>query len=196
MTTETPQRRVLVIGRSQLVLDDAVAELRGLGYHAQATNDFFGDITGRFDPSELDLVVFGGQVPTDRKAELTEEIAAINPHVIFVQGLAGIPGLIVNQIQGAFTAGQQDPTQSPSYAPGERTIQLTLAESDHVKVTLWWTTSTVPPDPKSDSLALLADRLPAGNHTLPIPDDIPHERAFATVQINSAIYPFSIATAD
>jgi hypothetical protein len=38
------------------------------------------------------------------------EIGAINPRVIFVDGLAGIPGLIVNQVQGAFAAHDQDPT--------------------------------------------------------------------------------------
>ena len=157
MTTKNPQRRVLVIGRSQLVLDAAVA---------------------------------------DRKAELTEEIAAINPHVIFVQGLAGIPGLIVNQIRGAFAAWQQKPSQAPSYAPGERTIRVSLAEPDDVKVTVWWTTATVPPDPKSDSLVLFDDHLPAGNHTFAIPDDIPPKRSFAAVRINSAIYPVSIATPD
>jgi hypothetical protein len=27
----------------------------------------FTDITGRFDPKKIDLVVFGGQVPPDRK---------------------------------------------------------------------------------------------------------------------------------
>jgi hypothetical protein len=40
----------------------------------------------------------------DRKAELREEIGAINPRVIFVHGLAGIPGLIINQVQGAFAS--------------------------------------------------------------------------------------------
>ena len=69
MTTDEPQRSALLIGKSQRVLDDAVAGLRDLGYKADATNDF-GDITGRFDVARIDLVVFGGQVPPDRKAEL------------------------------------------------------------------------------------------------------------------------------
>jgi hypothetical protein len=75
MTTENAQRSVLLIGKSQLVLDKSVAGLRDLGYKAEATNDFT-DITGRFDVKEIDLVVFGGQVPPDRKAELREEIGA------------------------------------------------------------------------------------------------------------------------
>ena len=191
MTTDNPQRSVLLIGKSQLVLDDSVAGLRDLGYKAEATNDFT-DVTGRFDVKRIDLVVFGGQVPPDRKAQLREEIAAINPQVIFVQGLAGIPGLIINQIQGAFTA--PDPTRAPSYTPDDRSIRLSLAVPAAVKVTAWWQTSFVPPDPKSDSLLLLDDELASGDHAVPVPDHIPPQAAFATVQIDAATYAFSIAT--
>jgi hypothetical protein len=49
-------------------------------------------------------------------------------------------------------------------------------------------------DPKSDSLVVLDDRVAAGDHTIPIPDHIPPKRAFATVQVDAAIYNFSIAT--
>ena len=193
MTTDNTDRSVLILGRSQLVIDDAVAGLRDLGYTAQATNDF-ADITGRYDVEHIDMVVFGGQVPPAREAELKQQIRTINPQSIFVQGLAGIPGLIVNLAQGAFTAEHRDPTHAPTYTPDERTIRLTLAEPHDVKVTLWWTTAMVPPDPKSDSLLLLDDRVAAGDHTIPIPDHIPPKRAYATVQVDQAIYNFSIAT--
>jgi hypothetical protein len=193
MTPDKAARSVLLIGKSQLVLDDAVARLRDLGYRAEATNDF-ADITGRFDARKLDLIVFGGQVPPDRKAELTEEIAAINPQITFVQGLAGIPGLIVNQVQGAFASDHQDPTRAPAYALVERSIRLTLASPANVKVTAWWQTSFVPPDPKSDSLVLLDDRLAGGDHAVPLPDHVPPKAAFATVKIDAAMYAFSVAT--
>lgn len=193
MTTHNTDRSVLVLGRSQLVLDQAMVSLRHLGYTADATNDF-ADITGRYDVEHIDMVVFGGQVPPDREAELTEEIGAINPQIMFVQSLAGIPGLIVNLVQGAFSAEHQDPTEAPTYTPDERTIRLSLAEPHDVKVTLWWTTAMVPPDPRSDSLLLLDDRVAAGDHTIPIPDHIPPKRAYATVQVDTAIYNFSIAT--
>jgi hypothetical protein len=195
MTTDNAQRSVLLIGKSQLVLDESVAGLRDLGYRAEATNDF-SDITGRFDVNAIDLVVFGGQVPADRKAELTEEFAAINPGVIFVQGLAGIPGLIINQVRGAFAAGQQDTTHAATYAPDERSIRLTLSGPADVKVTVWWQTAFVPPDPKSDSLLLLHDTLAGGDHAIPVPDQVPPKAAFATVEIDAAIYAFSIATSD
>jgi hypothetical protein len=193
MTTENTQHSVLLIGKSQLVLDESVAGLRDLGYKAQATNDFT-DITGRFDLKEIDLVVFGGQVPPDRKAELREEIGAIDPAVIFVQGLAGIPGLIVNQVQGAFTANHRDATRAPTYTPDDRTIRLTLADPSDVKVTFWWQTSFVPPDPRSDSLLLLDDQLAGGEHAIPVPVHVPPKAAFATVKIDESIYAFSIAT--
>jgi hypothetical protein len=194
VTTDKPQRSVLLIGKSQLVLDESVAGLRDLGYKADATNDFT-DITGRFDVKEIDLVVFGGQVPPDRKAELREEIGASNPRVSFVQGLAGIPGLIINQVQGAFATNHQDSSRAPTYTPDDRSIRLTLAEPADVRVTVWWQTSFVPPDPKSDSLLLLDDRLADGDHAIPVPEHVPPKAAFATVKVDAAIYAFSIATA-
>ena len=186
-------RSVLLIGKSQRVLDDAVAGLRDLGYKAEATNDFT-DITSRFDVREIDLVVFGGQVPPDRKDELSDEIAAINPEVIFVQGLAGIPGLIINQIRGAFAAEHRDVTRAPTYTPDDRSIRLSLAKPADVKVAVWWQTAFVPPDPRSDSLLLLEDHLATGDHAIPIPDHVPPQAAFATVQIDAATYAISIAT--
>ena len=203
MTTDTPQRSVLLIGASQRILDDSVAALRDLGYTAQATSDFFSDITGRFDVTHIDLVSLGGQVPPDRKDELKQQIGAINPRVIVLDSLAGIPGLIASQVQGAFTAGRQGPARAPAYTPGDRSIRLTLADPAAVKVTLWWRTSIIPPDPKSDSLVLLEDRLAAGHHAIPVHAHIPPLAAtpsgprpaawFATVQVNEAIYALSIA---
>jgi hypothetical protein len=193
MRTDKPGRSALLIGKSQRVLDEAVAGLRDLGYEAYATNDF-GDITGRFDVATIDLVVFGGQVPPDRKAELREEIGAINPTVIFVQGLAGIPGLIVNQVRGAFTADHRDPAREPTYTSHDRSIRVSLAQPADVKVSVWWQTSFVPPDPRSDSLLLLDGHLAGGDHMVAVPDQVPPRAAFATVQVDAAIYAFSIAT--
>jgi hypothetical protein len=205
MTSGNAQRSVLVFGKSRLVLDHTVAALRDLGYTAQATNDFVSDITGQFDVTDIDLVVLGTQVPPDRQAKLIEEIGAINPGVIFVDSLAGIPGLIASRVREAFTADRQDPARAPAYTPDDRSIQLTLADPADVKVTVWWRTSIIPPDPRSDSLVLLDGRLPGGNHTIPVPDHVflpprrspdspnPPAAVFATVQVDAAIYNFSIA---
>lgn len=205
MTTAPPRRSVLVIGASQRVLDETVTVLRDLGYTAQATSDFLGDIPGRFDVTRIDLVSLGGQVPSDRKTELRRQIAAGNPRVIFLDSLAGIPGLIAAQVQQAFTADRQVLARSPACTPGDRSVELTLADPAPVKVTAWWRTSVIPPDPKSESLVLLDGMLPSGKHTVPVPGHVfqPPRRSpnspslppavFASVQIGEAVYVFSIA---
>jgi hypothetical protein len=202
MTTSNLHRNVLLLGASQRVLDECVAAVHDLGYTAHGTTDFVSDITEQFDVTKIDLVSLGGLVPPDRKAELKEQLSAINPKIIFIDSLAGIPGLIAGQVQEAFTADLQNSAHAPSYTPGRRSIRLTLADPTTVKVTVWWRTSLIPPDPKSDSLVLLDDLLPGGEHAIPVPDHIPPQAAtpsgprpapwFATVQTGLAIYNFSI----
>jgi hypothetical protein len=147
-------------------------------------------------------VSLGGQVPPDRKAELREQISAINPKVIVIDSLAGIPGLIASQVREAFTAALKDPDRVPSYTRADRSIRLTLADPAAVKVTLWWRTSLIPPDPKSDSVVILDDRLGGGEHAIPVPGHIPPQATtpsgprpaawFATVQAGPVVYNFSI----
>jgi hypothetical protein len=189
---KTHNNSVLVIGRSQRVLDDAAAGLRALGYSAEATNDF-SPITGRFDPKQLDLVVFGGQVPPDRKAELRTEVTAANPQVMFVQGLAGIPGLIADQVQQALGGEHLIPGQAPMFDATRRAIVLSLFAPLDVAVTAYWVTEVIPPDPKSDSRVLFDNRLPAGEHTFALPDDVNLDAAFATVRAGDARWSFRLA---
>jgi hypothetical protein len=40
------------------------------------------------------------------------------------------------------------------------------------------------------------DTLAGGDHAIPVPDHVPPEAAFATVEIDAAIYAFSGATSD
>ncbi len=40
MKTDNPQRSILLLGKSQFVLDDTAAGLRDLGYTVQTTNEF------------------------------------------------------------------------------------------------------------------------------------------------------------
>jgi hypothetical protein len=193
MTTDEKERGVLLIGKSQRVLAESVAGLRKLGYDAHTTDDP-ADVTDRFDARALSVVVFGGQVPPDRKAALQAEISAINPQITFVQGLSGIPGLLINQVQATFAADPPDRTTPPTFVGDERSILLALADPAEVNVTIWWGTSFVPPDPRSDSLVLLDDRLAPGEHAIRIPDRIPAKAVFATVHVGAAIYAFSVST--
>jgi hypothetical protein len=203
MTTGTSPRSVLLFGASQRILDECVAALRDLGYTAEGTTDFSSDIAARFDVGRIDLVSLGGLVPADRKAELREQIAASNPRAIVIDALAGIPGLIASQVQEAFTADRQGPIRAPAYDPGDRSIRLTLAGPAAVKVTAWWRTALIPPDPKSDSLVIFDGPLPGGDHAIPVPRGIPSETEtptgprqapwFVTVQAGQTIRNFTVA---
>ena len=95
--------RILVIGRSETVLSEVVTILREKGYAAGATNEFDRTLD-LFDARQLDLVVFGGMVPPDTKEHLREQISTQNLAVAFVQGYAGIPGLIAAQVGGGSTS--------------------------------------------------------------------------------------------
>jgi hypothetical protein len=192
MAANDTKQSVLLIGRSRRVLDDAVAGLRELGYTAEASNDFSA-ITSRFDPTQIDLVVFGGQVRPDRKAELHEEIAAVNTQTMFVQGLAGIPGLIIDQVQQAIDGEHPIPGQAPTFDASRRAIMVTLFAPLDVRVTAYWATEMVPPDPKSDSCVLFDDRLPAGQHSFPLPNAVNLDAAFATVRAADAHWSFRLA---
>ena len=187
----TTSKSVLVIGRSQAVLSQTVTRLGELGYHAQATNDF-SSVIGRFNPTQLDLVVFGGQVSPDRKTALTDEITAGNPDVIFLQGLAGIPGLITDQVQQALGGEHVIPGQAPTYDAARKAIVLSLFAPLDVSVTAYWITELIPPDPKSDSQILVDDRLAAGEHTFTLPDYANPDAAFATVRAGNARWSFRL----
>lgn len=192
MTTDSTQHSVLVIGRSQTVLNATVDLLRDRGYAAQATNNFEA-ITDQADSRTLKLVVFGGQVAPAEKVQMREAISEVNHDVEFVQGLSGIPGLIVDQVAGALAGEQLIPGQAPFYEAATKTIALSLYAPLEVRVTVYWITELIPPDPKSDSLVLHDGPLPAADHAFEIPDTVSLDvAAFATVRAGAAIWSFRL----
>jgi hypothetical protein len=183
--------RMLVIGRSETVLSEVVTILREKGYAAGATNEFDRTLD-LFDAGQLDLVVFGGMVPPDTKEHLREQISTRNPAVAFVQGYAGIPGLIAAQVEAALSPGTTGPAASVTYDTQSRSIGIFLDRPQHVTVTAWWGTSFVPPDPKSTSRVILDEELPAGPHTIAIPDQVPAQASFATVSTGPSVHAFIV----
>ena len=117
---------------------------------------------------------------------------ARNPAVAFVQGYAGIPGLIAAQAEAALGDGTTGPAASVTYDARSRSIGISLDRPQHVTVVAWWHTSFVPPEPKSTSRVILDEELPAGPHTIAIPDEIPAQASFATVSIGPSAHAFII----
>jgi hypothetical protein len=185
--------RILVIGRSETVLSEAVTILREKGYAAGATNELDRTLD-RFDAGQLDLVVFGGMVPPDTKEHLREQISTRNPAAAFVQGYAGIPGLIAEQVEAALSDGTTGAAASVTYDAQSRSIGIALDGPQDVTVIAWWATSFVPPEPKSTSRVILDQELPAGAHTIAIPDEVPAQASFATVSTGPSVHAFIVGT--
>jgi hypothetical protein len=187
--TKEPER-ILVVGRSPSVLVDTVQILRSKGYSADATNQF-DRVLEDYDAEEIDIVVFGGMVPAGTKEHLRQEICERNAHVTFVQGLAGIAGLIASQVEGVITAGEPDDSHVV-YDAKQRTVCLTLHKAARVTVEAWWATSFVPPEPKSTSMQVLGAELGDGFHSIALPAEVPSVASFLAVTVGSAVRTFTV----
>lgn len=181
---------VLVIGRSEKVLGAAVDLLRNNGRAAGATNDFDNVLT-QFDIASVDVVVFGGMVPPETKEALRTNLAAANPTITFVQGLAGIPGLLAAQVEAALVPSRRHP-ESTKYNGDSRTVTIALQSAQNVRVIGFWHTAFVPPDPKSTSEIIFDGTMDAGTHTMPLPASIPTAASFIVVHIGTDVHPFVV----
>ncbi|BEK96163.1 hypothetical protein [Nocardia seriolae] len=182
--------RVLIVGRSPSVLLEAADILRGRGYEADATNRF-DHVLDDYDVSAVNVLVFGGMVPADTKRFLREKVSALNPTVTFVQGLAGMAGLIAAQTEAATAAGTS-PGAEVGYDSTRRSVLITLAAAAHVTVEAWWGTSFEPPEPKSTSAVLFDGELRPGHHAIAIPDEIPSEAAFTAARSDDSVHVFTV----
>ena len=182
------QQRILVIGRSPGVILDAAELLRSKGFRADATNQF-DDVLTDYDTATVDIVVFGGMVPPDSKRYLREEISKVNDHVTFVQGLAGIAGLIAAQVESVTSAVGDD--NGVEYDAAERTVRLTLRQPARVVVEAWWATSFTPPEPASTSTRVVDSLFEPGEHAVPLPAEVPAVASFVTVSVGLAVHTFT-----
>lgn len=182
--------RILVVGRSPSVLVDTVEILRSKGYSADATNQF-DRVLDDYDAQDIDIVVFGGMVPADTKQHLRQQIGERNAHVTFVQGLAGIAGLIAAQVEGVITAGGPDEIDV-AYDEDQRSVRLTLPKAAHVTVQAWWGTSFTPPEPASTSMQVFDAELEAGAHCIALPAAVPSVASFLAVTAGSAVRTLTI----
>lgn len=179
--------RVLIVGRSAPVLIDAVAALRRIGYPANATNQF-DRLLDDYDARDIDLVVFGGQVPAEQRADLESAMAERNPQIRFVDGLGGVAVLLVAQIEEYFGA----PLEGVAYDASARDVRLRLETGAHVEVSGVWAVP-VGSEPSPRSAIAHAGVLAGGEHTIPLPDDVPALGAFVIVRINGRVAVFPVA---
>jgi hypothetical protein len=182
--------RILIIGRSPSVILDTAEILRGRGFHADATNQF-DEVLTEYDTANLDIVVFGGMVPPLTKRHLRDEISKVNDRVTFVQGLAGIAGLIAAQVEGAASSAAGD-DDTVAYDATRRSVRLALRKPARVFVEAWWGTSFAPPEPTSTSMRVVDAWFDAGEHFIPLPTEVPSVASFVTVSAGPAVRAFTV----
>jgi hypothetical protein len=181
---------VLIIGRSENVLDETVQILRTAGTAAGATNDF-QNVTSLFDPAALSTVVFGGMVPPETKEALRAELRTANADIEFIQGLAGMPGLIAAQVEAALEPAPDD-SVTIGYDSEQRELQIELESPQRVRVVGFWGTSFVPPEPASASEVIFDTALPSGKHTMALPEEFPRVGSFVVVRAGAVVQPFTV----
>jgi hypothetical protein len=184
------RERILVVGRSPSVLVETVEILRSKGFFADATNQF-DRVLDDYDVTNLDILVFGGMVPPDTKQYLREQVGARNADVTFVQGLAGIAGLIAAQVEGVAWADTVNQSEV-SYDTERRLVQLNVDDCANVTIDAYWHTSFTPPQPESTSMQVLDTELDKGFHTIPLPAKVPPEASFVTVAVGTAVHAFTV----
>jgi hypothetical protein len=188
-TRTTRAERVLIVGRSPGVILEAAELLRRKGFRADATNQFDAVLTD-YDTAAIDVVVFGGMVPAATKQHLSDEIGGRNGHVTFVQGLAGIAGLIAAQVEGVTSTAGAD--CGVVFDLATRSVLLTLPQPAQVVVKAWWVTSFTPPEPESTSMRVLDAHLDAGRHRVPLPAGVPPVASFVTVSVGAAVRALTV----
>src|SRR5262249_49157721 len=121
---------------------------------------------------------------------LRGQISGRNPAITFIQGLAGIAGLIAAQVQASLTG---DATGlAVTYDPPTRTVRLHLDQPEDVLVTAWGATSFTPPQPRTTSQVVLSARLPAGPHAVTLPDKVPAQASFVSVTAGDAVQAITV----
>jgi hypothetical protein len=66
-------------------------------------------------------------------------------------------------------------------------VDLRLDQAEDVQVVAWWGTSFTPPEPRSTSRVLVDARLPAGDHAVTLPGEVPAQASFVTVAAGDAV---------
>ncbi|MFC5728097.1 MULTISPECIES: hypothetical protein [Nocardioides] len=172
--------RVLVVGRSAPVLVDVVAMLRDRGYGANASNQF-DSLLDDYDVREVDLVIFGGMVPPEKKEDLSASILELNPRAGFLQGLGGIAPLLVAQVEEFFGGA----APGVEYDAATRLVRVTLAEAAPVLIEGLW--AAFVPEPVAQSVVTFDAMLEPGVHEIPIPSAVPLEGSYLAVRVGEGV---------
>ncbi|UFH54564.1 hypothetical protein [Spirosoma sp. KNUC1025] len=159
-------KQVLLIGRNPMVLSNLASALADEGFSVTMTKAV-EQASQEFNGTDFDLVAFGRGVDEAANAQLRADFLAQNPNLIFVDGLAPIISLLVQQIKQAlaenlvhekmlaeFTCQQADCLRVRATVTAACQLTIDLYQLDEVHNTRQKT--------------LVSNFFPAGSHTFSI----------------------------
>ena len=157
---------ILSVGNNTLHLQDITTQLNGHGFKATWTN--FPDILSTvYNGRDLDLVCFGQEINPALRLFVKKIFSVQNPAIIFVDGLAPIPSLIVEQMRHSAMLAQGrngNPLKNYIFNKKQLSLALNATEECRFKIDLY----QLSPFYKVAHKTIVETTLAPGNHTFEI----------------------------
>lgn len=158
------QKRVLLIGKRQNVLTKLATALTKEGFAVQWTSDI-ERADKVFGARNFDMIAFGRGVTPDQKAHFRAFFSGQNPAIRFVDGLAPIIPLLVDQIKQAFVELPPDEQRLTGFTyetTGGLKLHFALKEICEVNIKLYYLDFFF----RTHPYKLVSAKLPPGSHTI------------------------------
>jgi hypothetical protein len=130
---------ILSVGNNSILLQQITAQLNQHGFKANWTT-FSEKVVTLYNGSDLDMVAFGREINQKTKLFIMSIFSVQNPAIIFVDGLAPIPSLIVDQIRhtAAIAKGRNgNPLKGIEINKADRSVAFTATAECKVKIDLY-----------------------------------------------------------
>jgi hypothetical protein len=154
--------RVLLIGKRASVLTRLQSALRAIRIECDLTQDVTGASPDLF--RRYDAVAFGRAVGEADRTRMKAAFKAVNPPVVFVDGLAPITPLLVAQFEQALAEGGAADGPLGDVAASRDRVDFQLRTAARVRVLTYDLTFLY----RTRTRLLLDQRLEAGGHRLPL----------------------------
>jgi len=133
------KKTILLIGRRKALLRKLASALDEAGYPAEWTNDMENS-SQKFDGSRFSLVAFGRGVSEVNKQVQKKNFSHQNQVMLFVDGLAPIIPLLVDQVNNCFYqhSGKTKPVSAARVESGDKLVlYISLSENSEVEVRIY-----------------------------------------------------------
>ncbi len=132
------KKRILAIGKRETILKQLSQELNRSGYESDYMVNSNSDLN-KLDAFKYDLVAFGRGVETKNKEQLKTRLSQQNPQILFMEGLAPIVPVLIDQIKNILFAqsGQENLLKDLQYdTENELNIKIEVTDDCRLEIIL------------------------------------------------------------